>query len=332
MQNYSFLRLMIAAACMVVIIAGIKSASSLLIIPLYAILIAQCIDPLTIWLRSRGLSAGLAIGCTVLVAVVTGVLVIIVLGNAVQGIRIKLPEYSANISQLTAGLVANLEARGIDLKSEMKHLLDPSKIESVAIVLIGGLASMIGNSLFIIIIVVLLLLEFEIIRNKVEKREYPEGAFMYHISNLNKTSSKFIGIQALVGVMQGTVSVIILFIFGVDFALTWGILFFFLNFVPAVGFLIAVILPTLVALFENGSTTALIVFVSWYVVNIFFDNVVRPKLLKQGFNVSFIAIILVLLFWTYVLGPAGAILAIPLSLSLKLLYEAYLQKSESGAK
>ena len=90
-------------------------------------------------------------------------------------------------------------------------------------------------------------------------------------------------------------------------------------------------MPTMVALLEQGNTIAIIVFVSWYAINIFFDNVVRPRLLKQSFDVSFLAILLVLLFWTFVLGPAGAILAIPLSLSLKVLYDAFSEQSKQEA-
>jgi predicted PurR-regulated permease PerM len=128
--------------------------------------------------------------------------------------------------------------------------------------------------------------------------------------------------------MQGVLSVIVLIILGVDFAATWGILFFFLNFVPAVGFPIAVIMPTLMAWLEKGGVTALIVLISWYLINIVFDNVVRPRMLKSTLEISFIAILFVLMFWTFVLGPAGAILAIPLSLSLKTLYEAYVLRSK----
>jgi predicted PurR-regulated permease PerM len=52
-------------------------------------------------------------------------------------------------------------------------------------------------------------------------------------------------------------------------------------------------------------------------------------MLKQSFDVSFITVILTLIFWTYVLGPAGAILAIPLSLSLKLIYDSYVGKDSN---
>jgi predicted PurR-regulated permease PerM len=314
----------------VVITAGIKAIASTLVIVLFAGLIAQCLYPLTAWLRRKTNRSVLSVAITILVVLVIGGGVVGVVGSAVVSIREKLPEYSAKISEMSAGVIAMLKDRGIDITSATQGASDPQKIQSIALSFFGGLASMIGNSIFILILIVVLLIEIEAVNRKIDKKGYPEGSLMYKITDLNKVSSTFIGIQALVGLMQGVASTIVLFILGVDFAVMWGVLFFFLNFVPVVGFFLAVIMPTTVALLELGSTTAIIVLVSWYAINIFFDNVVRPKLLKQSFDVSFLAILLVLLFWTFVLGPSGAILAIPLSLSLKVLFDAFDEQSKQA--
>ncbi|MBS1658084.1 MAG: AI-2E family transporter [Chitinophagales bacterium] len=331
MTNSPFLRFLLAMACIVVIVAGIKAIASTLVIVLFAVLIAQCLHPLTAWLRRKTHRSVLSVAITILVVLIIGSGVVGVVGSAVVSIKAKLPEYSAKISEMSTGVISMLKDRGIDITSATQGASDPQKIQSIALAFFGGLASLIGNSVFILILIVVLLIEFEAVNRKIEKKGFAEGSLMYKITDLNKLSSTFIGIQALVGLMQGVASTIVLLILGVDFAIMWGVLFFFLNFVPVVGFLLAVIMPTMVALLEQGNTTAIIVFVSWYAINIFFDNVVRPRLLKQSFDVSFLAILLVLLFWTFVLGPAGAILAIPLSLSLKVLYDAFSEQSKQEA-
>lgn len=329
MAETPFLRFLLATACIIIIIAGIKALAGPLTIVLFAVLIAQCIHPLTAWLRKRRISTGLAIFITILVVTIAGVAVISIVGRAAYSIKEKLPEYSSRISELSSGFITELRSRGIDLGAVQSDATNPGKIQHIALSFFAGLASFIGNGVFILIMVVVLLIEFEVISRKVEKEVYPKGSFMYRIRDLNNVSSKFFGIQALLGLMQGTLSTLVLVILGVDFAVMWGVLFFFLNFVPAVGFFLAVIMPTVVAWLELGTTKAIIVFVSWYVLNIFFDNVVRPRMLKQSFDISFITVFLILLFWTYVLGPAGAILAIPLSLSLKLIYNSYIEKSNT---
>jgi predicted PurR-regulated permease PerM len=95
------------------------------------------------------------------------------------------------------------------------------------------------------------------------------------------------------------------------------VLFFFLNFIPGVGFFIALVPPALLALLEHGWQRALIVVVGWWVCNLIGDNVIKPRFFVKGLDISFTTIVFAVVFWSWVLGPAGAILAVPLALSLK---------------
>jgi predicted PurR-regulated permease PerM len=108
-------------------------------------------------------------------------------------------------------------------------------------------------------------------------------------------------------------------VLGVEFATTWGVLFFFFNFIPVIGFFLGLLPPLIMALVGSGMQQALGVLISWWVLNVLFDNVVRPKFLKKGFDVSFLTIMLSLIFWAFVLGPLGAILGVPLTQSIKKL-------------
>jgi predicted PurR-regulated permease PerM len=132
--------------------------------------------------------------------------------------------------------------------------------------------------------------------------------------------------------IQAIAMVILLQILGVDFAVTWGVLFFFLNFIPAVGFLLALIPPAIVGLLQSGWATALLVVIGYWAINFVGDNILKPKFLKKGLDVSIMAIVLSLLFWNWVLGAVGAILAVPLTLAIKNLFEQVTSEpSEPGA-
>jgi len=319
-------KLLVTTACLIIIAAGIKGIAPTLNIVLFSVLIAQCLFPLVTWFENKKISSGLSVLITIVLVIVAGATIISVMGSAVQGIREKMPEYAAHISESTTGIQDWLKTKGYDSSAATTHATDPEKVKALALTLLGGLASMLANGIFVLILVIVLIFEFQNVRRKTANREFPECSMFYRIEDINKTSSKFIGITALIGFLQGVASTIVLLVLGVDFAVMWGVLFFFFNFVPVVGFLLALIPPVLIAFMEKDGTTALIVLGSWYALNIFFDNVVRPKLLKKGFDVSFLSIIFVLLFWSFVLGPPGAILAVPLSLSLKMLYDSYMGK------
>lgn len=319
-----FTKFLITVACLVIIAAGIRAMSATLNIVLFSILIAQCLFPLVSWFESKKISSGISVLITILLVLSVGAGVISVMGGAIQGIREKMPEYAAHISQSTAGLQDWLKSKGYDSSATTQGATDPETVKNMALTLLGGIASTLANGIFILILVIVLIIEFQNIKRKSENREYPEGSLFYRLGDINKTSSKFIGITALIGFLQGVANTIVLLVLGVDFAIMWGVLFFFFNFIPVVGFLMALIPPVAIAFVEQGGTAALTVFGAWYALNIFFDNVVRPKLLKKGLDISFITVIFALLFWSFVLGPSGAILAVPLSLSLKMIYDAYM--------
>ena len=110
---------------------------------------------------------------------------------------------------------------------------------------------------------------------------------------------------------------------GVDFALLWGLLSFLLNYKPSVGFIIALIPPFLLALVQFGFTKALIVIVAYLIINTITDNIISPRVMGQGLDLSPLAVFISLVFWAWVLGLVGAIMAVPLLLIMKMLLGRY---------
>jgi predicted PurR-regulated permease PerM len=97
----------------------------------------------------------------------------------------------------------------------------------------------------------------------------------------------------------------------------WGVLALLLNFIPTIGIWIAMIPPIILALLEFGLTKALIVLVGYLLIDALIENVAKPKFLGEGLNLAPVTIILSLIFWAAVLGPLGALLAVPLTLAVK---------------
>ena len=132
---------------------------------------------------------------------------------------------------------------------------------------------------------------------------------------------RYIGISAKSGALTALANLILLAVVGVDFPLLWCVLYFFLQFIPNIGAVVAVLPPALVALIMLGWERALIVAGGMILANILAANVLNPILLKDSANISFLEIILSLIIWNAMLGLWGSILAIPLTLVLKKLAE-----------
>ena len=99
----------------------------------------------------------------------------------------------------------------------------------------------------------------------------------------------------------------------------WGLLAFVTNYIPNVGFLIGLVPPALLALLEGGPQLMITVIVAYSVINFVIQSVIQPKFVGDAVNLSLTLTFLSLLFWSFAIGPLGAVLAIPLTLLAKAL-------------
>ena len=127
-------------------------------------------------------------------------------------------------------------------------------------------------------------------------------------------------INAGVGALAAVLNTILLAVVGVEGAVLWGVLSFFLSFIPSIGFLISVIPPAIMALVQFGWQTALIVVVLYIIINFLVDNVIKPKFIQEGVNISASVTFVSLIVWGWVLGPIGAILAVPMAIIIQSVF------------
>jgi AI-2 transport protein TqsA len=115
----------------------------------------------------------------------------------------------------------------------------------------------------------------------------------------------------------------LLLLLGVDFALMWGILTFFLSFVPYIGLVLAVTPAVVLALAEFGVTRAVLAIVGVIVINILAENVLSPMMMGRGLNLSPTVVFLSFIIWAWLLGGPGAFLALPLTLFVAVMFDTF---------
>jgi predicted PurR-regulated permease PerM len=133
------------------------------------------------------------------------------------------------------------------------------------------------------------------------------------------------GLRTVVNLITGASFGLFLFLIGVDFPLLWGVLTFFLSYIPYLGIVIAAIPAVLLALAEFGLDKALLVIAGLAVTNVIAENVLAPTLMGRGLNVSPTVVFLSFTFWFWLLGAPGAFLAMPLTLFIALMLDTYLE-------
>jgi len=321
-QNSPVLRVLMGAACCVIILAGMKAIAPLLNMVLLAWLIAYSITPLPNWLMRKRVPSAVAVLITLLLVVIGGLTVASLLGLSIAGLIQKLPTYQADLTSLRDNVIGFLSSRGVDL-SQIKSLdiFSPARVIQLTSSVLGGLGQLVGNTLILIFLVAIFLFEFAATEQDAANGHKSPVSVLSRMQTASQDVKRYVAIVGGTGLIQAVAMVILLQILGVDFAVTWGVLFFLLNFIPAVGFLLALIPPAIVGLLQSGWVTALFVVIGYWAINFVGDNILKPKFLKKGLDVSILVILLSLLFWNWVLGAVGAILAVPLTLAIKNLFE-----------
>jgi AI-2 transport protein TqsA len=262
--------------------------------------------------------------------VIGGIAVVSLLGVSITRLIQTLPAYQTGLTELRDGMYSFLKERGIDLSRLTPfESLNPGRVVQFAGTFLRGMAQMLGNALVVIFITALFLLEFAVIQYRLARGE-DAGSVLHRLDEYSGDIRKYAAITGATGLIQAIVNTILLMILGVDSAITWGVLFFFFSFIPAFGTFLALIPPALIALLESGWERAAIVVIGYLIVNFVGDNIIKPKFMKKGLEISVLLIILSLIFWNWVLGPVGMILAVPLTLSIKKILSEISEENRSS--
>jgi len=130
---------------------------------------------------------------------------------------------------------------------------------------------------------------------------------------------RYMILRTVFGVIIAILQTILMLIIGVDFAVQWGVLSVITNYIPNIGFVLGVIPPVAVTLLEKGLLMAVVLLVLYSVINNVIESFVAPRFMADDLGINSLFIFLSLIFWTWVLGAAGALLAVPLTLLVKIM-------------
>ena len=315
------LRLVVLGAGLVIIAAGMKAAASVVNLVLLSLLLAATLSPVPVMLTKRGMGRGAAIGLTVLLSILGGVALVFVLARSVSRLSDNLPVYQASLSGLVDGVTQKLAARGIEVNQALKP--NPARIMGMVGSLAGAALNLVGVALFALVLIALFLIELPLFKADDSR----PGSLRSRLDSAMLLVRRFVGLNGLFGAVIAVVDLVIMWAVGTDAAVLWAVIAFLFAFVPF-GFILSAIPPFILTLLEFGVGRAALMFGLFFVINFIGDNVVKPKLMGSGLGLSPLVIVLALLGWGVVLGPMGALLAIPLTLTVKELLPIFIGERE----
>jgi AI-2 transport protein TqsA len=260
---------------------------------------------------------------TVLLVVAVVLVIVWLVGTSVYEFKDTLSTYSQPMSELGQRLQNTSSKLGIDADTlTADPLLAPDQMLHLVVTFVSGIVSGLSNWGLALVVCIFLLVEENIFPRKMQSVAEDDDPDVLRILNLAKELREYMGINALLGLLFAALNVILLIIMGVDFAILWGLLAFFMSFVPAVGLLIAIFPPALLALMQFGVTEMMIVIAAYFVSHTVLYSVIKPLFIEKEVNISVAVTFLSLVVWGWVLGPIGAILSVPMTIIVQTILDS----------
>lgn len=141
-------------------------------------------------------------------------------------------------------------------------------------------------------------------------------------NRIKDSVSSYIKVKTLVSLITGVCVGLICWFFGIDYALLWGFLAFVLNYIPYLGSIVAIIPPIVLGIIEfNSVPQVLILFACLEGTQLIMGNVIEPRLMGNTFSLNTVSVLFGFVFWAWMWGTAGMLLAVPLTFLFKVIIE-----------
>jgi len=317
-------RFLLTLAAFVIVIAGLRAATDILIPFLLSLFIAIIVTPLLNWLREKGLPTWASILLVILIIVSFGFLVAIMVGSSLTDFSSSLPDYQKGLSEKTAELISFLEEQGLRVADQtFTEMIDPGAAMRFTSHLLTGLGNLVGDTFLILLVVVFMLLEAATFGEKFKKAIPADSPEMERFIGIIANINHYMVIKTWTSMGTAVIVTVWLSILGVDYALLWGLLAFLLNYIPNIGSILAAIPPVLLALIQLGPWTSVAVGAGYLAVNMGIGSFLEPRIMGRGLGLSTLVVFLSLLFWGWVLGPVGMILSVPLTMAMKIALSSF---------
>ena len=325
-QPASFARVVVVLASVVVVCAGMYVAAGPILNPIFfALTLALIFSPVYGWLQ-RHLPTLLALVIMMIGLVTLTFGLVMILSISLNRFTAELSFYAAQWDDRLAQLQAWLDELGL-ATVDLSSVFEPSAIATVLGTIAGAILSFLSNLFLILVLVLFFLTEGPAMMRRLQSSVEGEHPRIERLFAVGKGVTRQFALRAVVNLATGAGVTLLLLVVGVPYPVLWGVLTFFLSYLPYIGLWVAMIPPMLLALAESGFGWAIVVIVGVLVINVLTENALSPYLMGRGLNLSPTVVFFSFIFWIFLLGAPGAFLAMPLTLFIVVMLSTYPEAS-----
>ena len=305
-------RVIFALAAIVLVMGGMKAASGLLVPGLLALFIAiVCTEPMH-WMIERGISKWIAILIVLIGLLGLSSLVPLVITGSFVEFTAELPVYQERADVLFEQSSSWVKDYGYDSES-LRAIFDPAAALGYVQVVLAALGGILSRYFLIMLLVIFILVDVP--------RSLNDGSHTF--GQVVRTVQRYFAIKFFTSLLTGGMIAVWLMVLDVQYPLLWGFLAFLLNFVPNIGSVLAAIPAVILTLLFDGYVATLVLMLGYIVINVGISNGLEPRIMGQQLGLRFVWIFVSLILWGWVLGPIGMLLAVPLTMTLRIVFESH---------
>ena len=313
--------ILLGAAALTVALAGVKAMADIVGPVFLALVLTISLHPIRIWLERHRLPEWAASIVLLLAAYLVLFLLSLALIVSVAQLAELLPQYADQLTAVVTNAGNTLKSLGVQQEqiNAVVNAIDPGQLVALASEVLASTLGVLSNLFFLIVLLFFMAFDTDSTRrgiaslgNKLPDLAAALGSFAHGTRN-------YMGVSAGFGFIVAVIDGLALQLMGVPGAFVWAVLAFVTNFIPNIGFVIGVIPPAIIALLEGGPGLMIAVIVTYSVINFLIQSVIQPRVVGDAVGLTAMFTFLSLVFWTWVIGPLGALLAVPLTLLARAL-------------
>ncbi len=302
-----------------VLISFMLKVASSITLPLgIAIFLFLILNPMVNKMEQNRVPRWLAIILVILVLICIFILVFLFLSIAVNSLINRIPKYFTRFEDLLGSFTDNLgPVLGLTPEAGLSELFDwkPMLINTITAAS-GSVVSIVSNSLLIFIFVLFLMLERQSLIPKFKVALPSRGGMRIAImfERINRQVSRYLVVKFVISSITGFLFYLASLSVGLDFAIIWGVLAFFFNFIPNIGSLVITLLTILMSViqFFPDYTRILYVAIIMNLIQVVMGNILDPRFQGNQLNLSPFVILVSLVYWGFIWGIMGMFLAVPI--------------------
>jgi len=312
----------IKIAASIIIIAGLIFAKSIINPFLLALFVSIiCAQPIA-WLVKKRLPKWLALFSVMLGLIILFSGFAFLIGGSLSSFSGNVSKYESQLTTILSSFVQFLNEKGLEIsKDQVSNLFQPARVLEFTAGAVNEVLNMMGNTFLIFLIILFILMESGSFPVKAKAILIGSDESVSYFSTITQKLRRYLGLKTLLCLLVGILIYAALLIIGVDYPLLWALIASLLSYIPNIGSIIAAVPAVLFALVQLGLGGALWTMGSFLLINNVIGNFIEPRIMGKGLGLSTLAVFLSLLFWGFILGTVGMFLAVPITMTIKIILE-----------